>query len=324
MAEALKEWMQRKVVMSSFEPVTATLDTLIDAHFDDARDVLKRCYGEILLASHQNATVPEYCDRYLRPLAEIYGATAAAVWFFNAEQDELRCAAQRGLPQLGLTGEYDLAHQRLLQFASEQQQAIWVGPQAAPAAGAEVSNPSDSFLVLGPVAHAGKAIGVVEVLLGPRPVRGQSPEIRQGYTLLLEVLVEPLLNFLLEQMVSLPQALLRLEAAQHQIREHQRAIRMHIQQAVQMYAGRNFGSLADNQKFATNIHELLDANALRAACPECGLPAIVRCQRSGSTPSGLFVFDHYLERGRTFHGGSKVFPKLQIVARPARRSRKTR
>ncbi len=303
---------------------TATLDRVLADHFVDVRQLVKRCYREIELAAGQAQTVPEFCDRYVEQLAEIYGATAVATWFFVAERKQLRCAAQQGLPPLGLTGEYDQPHQELLRHASLQPGAIWVGPQSAPSAGSGVSNPSDSFLVLGSLTHDGEAIGVVEVLLGPRPVRGLSAETRRGYTLLLECLVEPMLRFLLNQMMPLPQALARLETVQHKIQEHQLAIRNHIQQAVQQHAGRNFGSLADNQSFAAQIHSLLDANALRAVCPECGLPAIVRCQRSASRPTGHFVFDHYLDRGRTFHGGSTVFPKLQLVPRPARRSRKSK
>jgi hypothetical protein len=37
-------------------------------------------------------------------------------------------------------------------------------------------------------------------------------------------------------------------------------------------------------------------------------------------PGGVFVFDHYIDRRRTFHGGGSTMPAVRVLAKPARRA----
>ena len=47
-----------------------------------------------------------------------------------------------------------------------------------------------------------------------------------------------------------------------------------------------------------------------------GTPAILRCQNARDT--ALFVFDHTLASGRTFHGGVPELPWLRVMAKSMR------
>jgi hypothetical protein len=40
----------------------------------------------------------------------------------------------------------------------------------------------------------------------------------------------------------------------------------------------------------------------------------------GNATAGAFVFDHYLDKVRTFHGGRSTLPRLFLIAKPPRRS----
>ncbi len=96
----------------------------------------------------------------------------------------------------------------------------------------------------------------------------------------------------------------------------QQQIRRTIESRLQQFHGWAFGSLEENQRFAKMIHQLLDNHGLRVACPECSNPSILRCLRAGNAKHGVFVFDHYLESGRTFHGGPTTVPLLRVVNKP--------
>ncbi len=84
--------------------------------------------------------------------------------------------------------------------------------------------------------------------------------------------------------------------------------------------GTRLDSLHANQILAKNLHRLLDGHGYRVRCSECGEPAIMRCLATGNSVTGSFVFDHYLSRGRTFHGGRSSIPKLAVIPKPARQA----
>lgn len=110
-----------------------------------------------------------------------------------------------------------------------------------------------------------------------------------------------------------------LQPLKLQIAGVQRALRLAIEQYFQQFSQSSFGSLAANQEFTRLAQQLLDAHAFRFRCPECGHPAILRCAKNGAVPSGVFVFDHYLPEGRTFHGGTRHLPLLKLTSKPSRK-----
>lgn len=118
---------------------------------------------------------------------------------------------------------------------------------------------------------------------------------------------------------SLKEAADQMDQLTRQLHHMQRSIRQTIERSLQELRGQSFGSLPENQRFARLVQTLLESHGLRVRCPECGHPAILRCSRSGSSGSGAFVFDHYIERRRTFHGGGATVPQLRIIAKPSRR-----
>ena len=98
----------------------------------------------------------------------------------------------------------------------------------------------------------------------------------------------------------------------------QRAIRLAIQAKLAKLEGRSLGNLEQNRKLADSIHRLLESHGLRVKCSECGHPAILRVSPRRGAASGVFVFDHTIERRRTFHGGRNTVPAIQLVAKPPR------
>ena len=120
--------------------------------------------------------------------------------------------------------------------------------------------------------------------------------------------------------VSIDDAEAQLEELSLQLNNIQRSMRQAIERQLRALAGTTFGSLDANQQFARSVQELLESHGLRVRCIECGHPAILRCSRSAGSPAGVFVFDHYIGRKRTFHGGGSTLPPVRVIAKPARRS----
>jgi hypothetical protein len=264
-----------------------------------------------------------FFDSYLEHLVRLYAATAGAIWFCGAEGEGLSSRARVGYSRMGLGGEHQAGHAELLQYALSRPKSFLVRPFSAPARGAGVKNPTDSFIVLGPVDHGGQRIAIIELFLGPTPLRGQTAADRNRYLLWLDHLVLFLCRGIelrvLRSAAPLQPALDRLADTESELNAMQTAIRQTLQQRLAMFAGWNFGSLDRNQAFAARLHELLDRYGLRVVCPQCGAPAILRCQNSGNAKTGVFLFDHYLETGRTFHGGPTTVPAIQLAPKPARR-----
>jgi hypothetical protein len=267
-----------------------------------------------------------FLDEYVWHLAQLYAATAAAIWFRSPEVSGLSVKARVGFDGMGLSGELAGPHERLLQYALARSKSFLVKPYSAPGKQATVSNPTDSFLVLGPIQHQGEPLGVVELFLGPTPVRGRTAAERNRYTLWLDHLLGFLCRGiearLLRKSAPLLPALEQLSTAAKAAVALQSTIRLTLEQHLATFSGWNFGTLADNQAFAARVQELLDQFGFRVACPQCGAPAIIRCQNAGNSKSGVFLYDHTLDSGRTFHGGPTSFPRLTLVPRPARRKAK--
>lgn len=316
---------------------TQTIDRLLDDVFAQAKSLMLRRYQEIRRLSASDIPPGEFFAASLRAIVDIYAANAGAVWMREDPPGRLRCVAEIGTEKLGLTGEYERPHEALLRFAAAEQQPFLVRPNSSPRAGAGVSNPTDSFIVFGPVVHDGATVGLIELFLGPRPVRGKTPEVRRGYVRFMQHLTPWLLEYLLRQVrvaqakaetpeaarrAAVEQFARRMAVAAKEVAAHREAIRRTLEQVVQNMTGLRPESLQQGRDVSSRIHQLLDANGLRVACPQCGAPAILRCQNGGS--GALFVFDHTLAGGRTFHGGTPALPRLAVVPKPRRKSARPR
>ncbi len=305
---------------------TAILNQLLHNIAPDERASFKGIYQRIKELPSASTDLQDFLDDYLDQIVQLYAATAGAIWFYSPIDGQLVRKTQVGLERLGLIGEYELPHKQLVQHALGCSRAYLVRPYSAPGDGANVSNPTDSFLLLGPIEGQGEPIGVVELFLGPTPLRGQTSGDRNRYVLWLDHLVEHLRQGIrlryLGSSAPLQPAMVNLEAARTEIGAYKDAIRKSLEITLNSYAGWNFGSLQNNQTFAKSMHNLLDDNGLRVACAECGAPAILRCQAAGNSKTGVFLYDHYLSTGRTFHGGPSTFPRVTLIAKPPRRKSK--
>jgi predicted RNA-binding Zn-ribbon protein involved in translation (DUF1610 family) len=299
------------------------LDNLLDGMAVDQRESFLAEYQAMRRLPASRRDLQSFLDNYLSHLVRLYAATAGSIWFVTASGEGLSPRARVGIDRLGLSGPYEAPHEALLRYALTRSKSFLVKPFARPARQAGVSNPTDSFVVLGPVDHGGDRIAVVELFLGPTPLRGQTAAERNRYLLWLDHLLTFLCRGielrLLRSAAPLQAALDRLLAARSELEAMQSTIRDTLQQRLAAFEGWNFGSLERNQAFTTCLHELLDHYGLRVVCPQCGAPSILRCQNRGNAKTGVFLFDHYLESGRTFHGGPTTVPRIQLAAKPARR-----
>jgi len=302
---------------------TMMLNQLLDEIDPQQRAWFKGVYQRIKALPSSATDLQDFLDEYLRNVVQLYAATAGAIWFCEPQDRRLVMKTQVGLERLGLDGEFQQPHEQLVHHALGSARAYLVRPFSAPGDGANVSNPTDSFLLLGPIESQGEQIGVVELFLGPTPPRGQTSGDRNRYVLWLDHLVELLRQGIrlryLGSSAPLQPAMVNLEATKAEIGAFKDAIRTSLEITLNSYAGWNFGSLQNNQTFAKTMHNLLDENGLRVACAECGSPAILRCQAAGNSKTGVFLYDHYLATGRTFHGGPSTFPRVTLVAKPPRR-----
>ncbi|MCA9162666.1 MAG: GAF domain-containing protein [Planctomycetales bacterium] len=301
------------------------LNDLLDELSEEQRAEFRGTYGRIQQLPGSELPLQAFLDDFLRETVNLFAATAGVIWFREADGSGFQANTRLGFDRHGITGELADRHRELVGFAFQQTKPLVVNPYSSPQAGANVSNPTDSFIVFGPAVAGGQAIGVIELLLGPTPVRGRTSGDRDRYRLWLDHLLgffcQGIERRLLRQAAPLDSALLGLEEVRDTIGHYQTEIRHAIEQMLARFAGWNFGSLKENQAFAKQVHQLLDENGLRAECTECGAPAILRCQAAGNSKTGVFLFDHYLDTGRTFHGGRSQFPKLRLVIKPPRRTK---
>jgi len=302
---------------------TAMITQMLDDVAPHEREMFKSIYQRIKTLPSAATDLQDFLDDYLTSVVRLYAATAGAIWFCSPDDGQLGIKAQIGFGRLGLEGEYQTSHEQLIQHALGCARTHLVRPYSTPGDGANVSNPTDSFILLAPIEGQRGSIGVIELFLGPTPMRGQTSGDRNRYVLWLDHLVEHLRQGIrlryLGSAAPLQPALVNLEAARAEIGAYKEAIRTSLEITLNSYIGWNFGSLQNNQTFAKMMHTLLDENGLRVACAECGAPAILRCQSAGNSKTGVFLYDHYLATGRTFHGGPSTFPRVKLIAKPPRR-----
>ena len=301
----------------------AILNELLGRIAPSHRQAFRRDYEAIRQLPGAPTDLQEFLDEFLDRCHRLYAATAGAIWFRGPNGGPLAMKSSVGLERLSLDNGHEHAHRELLGYAMSQSRAFVVKPYSAPAAGTGVANPTDSFVVVAPIEDRGKQLGIVELFLGPTPRRGKTIEERNRYAMWLDHLVGYLcqgveLRFL-GSAAPLQPALVNLAATRSEIEGYQEAIRRSLEVTLNSYIGMSFGSLRNNQAFMRSVHELLEENGLRIACAECGAPSILRCQSAGNSRTGVFLYDHYLETGRTFHGGPSTFPRIRLVPKPPRR-----
>lgn len=306
-------------------PPAQMLDQLTEAIASHQRAAFRSHYRAIVRLPRSRGDLQGFLEDYLMHVVQLYAATAGAIWFRTPQPGVVTAKVAQGLGQLPLTEDTSAAHDQLVQFALSQDRSFLVRPYSAAERSAAASNPTDSFVLFGPVDHQGERIAVVELFLGPHPTRGRTAAERNRYVLWLDHLIgflcQGIEQRLLRKSAPLPPALEQLGAATHEAAALQEQIRQNLERQLQAFEGWNFGSLTDNQAFTARVHALLEQFGLRARCPQCGSPAILRCQNAGNAKQGAFLFDHTLSSGRTFHGGSTSFPKLELLARPKRRTK---
>jgi len=174
-------------------------------------------------------------------------------------------------------------------------------------------------------------VAVVEVFLGPKPARARTARDRESYVLLFKRLIwlfcrriECELDRGAAPERALAQIAHQVTACRKGIDRYQAAIGRAVEDTVRGFAGLNCGSLEANRILAKSVQELLAENGLRVVCPECGQPAILRCQQAGNSKTGVFQFDHVVSGRRTFHGGASSFPLVGVAAAPPRRRRRSK
>ena len=112
------------------------------------------------------------------------------------------------------------------------------------------------------------------------------------------------------------------QSLDQQIARLQRQTRLAIEQHLRPFAGQTRTSLAENRRWVNEITALIDSQGLRVRCPECGHASILRVSPRRGSSGGVFVFDHTIDRRRTFHGGSGRLPVIRLMAKPRRQSGK--
>ena len=272
--------------------------------------------------------LPDLLAEFAAATADLFAASAVAIWFRDPTVGNARTLQRKvshGWSNLRLDGEIEDAHSQLVRRAFAQPEPLVAGPFARVAALNAVVNPTDSYLLFAPFQDDSATIGVVEIALGPKPLRKPHQQLLAAYQKWLAWLAAHLSRGIQRcfAQVSTPLlvALETVHSAAKQAAALQDQIRLQMESRLAGLAGQNFGTYADNQAVTKQVHQLLESKAFRVRCPECGMPAILRCQKSKHSKTGAFVFDHYLDSRRTFHGGQTIFPTLTLVKKPPRRPR---
>ncbi|WP_164100665.1 hypothetical protein [Candidatus Laterigemmans baculatus] len=276
-----------------------------------------------------------FLEEVLDVLRRVFGAAAASVWFRTSEASTLQPASRIGFDSLAFSAaelasldEAVLAlcdaSEPLAECFEELPAAMLVGPIHGPR---DSTRPSESpeMSETARTSETPGAVGAFQLVITDiQPSWGDDWDQHSSIYLpalrsVLVALQPEMLRRMRVSHLSISEAHQGLERLGQQIHGIQRSIRLAIEHHLQQHAGATFGSFDENLQFLRSIHQLLDAHGLRVRCPECGHPAILRCARNASVRAGVFMFDHYLPSGRTFHGGGAVLPTLRVVAKPERR-----
>jgi predicted RNA-binding Zn-ribbon protein involved in translation (DUF1610 family) len=303
--------------------ISATIPNELLTPFKPVEQVaLREEYAALAELAVADCGLDHLLSRFLAHAVRLFGATGGAIWL--RAPGETKPSIRAGDAESPAWQAVSLERELLIRHAISRTKSYFLHPRGTGHSRKSPCNPTDSFVLLGPVDSQGDRIGVVELVLGRRPAHGTSPAEQRCCANWLDHLTsflrQGIENRFLGNLSPLQPALVNLAATREEIENYQRAIRVSLEITLNCYAGSSFGSLNNNRTFTKTVQELLDSNGLRVECPECGSPAILRCQAAGNARTGVFLYDHYLHRGRTFHGGPTTFPKLKLVSKPPRRA----
>ncbi|MCA9193168.1 MAG: hypothetical protein KDB03_15450 [Planctomycetales bacterium] len=297
----------------------ALQDLPVESHSPSATQVKKLgnlIDGELPLQSFLEQLLPQLCD--------LFAAPAAVIWMKAQGSPGAVFGVRYQMDQLLNSINEQKKHERLVQLAWQQKQPLLAEPshRKLPSTSIGTENPTGFPLLFGPILHYGDPLALLEIALNPTQNPLQSDR-RQIYLRTVQIVAERVYGGL-RRRIAMPAASIEraseiLQSLEGEVEAQQELIRRAIESRLQQFHGWSFGSLTENQTFAKSVHQLLDSHGLRVQCPECGHPAILRCLRAGNAKHGVFVFDHYLDSGRTFHGGPTTMPRVQVVPKPARR-----
>lgn len=265
-------------------------------------------------------TLQPFLEQVLPIIVGHFGALGGLVWLRPHGGHGSWFALRHQMEPIAFGPAETRKHERLVQFAWQQRSPLLVAPKAK--ANGQPGNPVNYSLAFSPVVHWGETIALLELVF-----RAESaPPTALFQRVLLQTLkvAAEHLHHGLRARLNLPaatiaQATMAVDQLKDEIRSYEESLRRSMEARLRQFQGWAFGSLAENQAFAKMVHELLDQHGLRVRCPECGNPAILRCIKAGNSRHGVFVFDHYLPTGRTFHGGPTTVPALTLLPKPQRR-----
>ena len=288
-------------------------------------------------------------EQLLPLLCTMFSGAAAVVWMKAHGSHSAIVGVRYQMDRLLSDVAEQKQHQRLVQLAWRQDQPLLVEcavlpdnavkqdvaeiaktfdgkPSRAETLGEfRYDNPTGYPLLFAPVIHHGETLALLEIALAPAAADLTVAE-RQLYVRASGLVARRLAGGLSDRIHPAPPSVDRateqLESLGGEVRDLQQQIRQRIDQRLQQFEGWAFASLADKQVFAKRVQRLLEGHGLRVACSECGHAAILRAVAIGNAKHGAFVFDHYLDSGRTFHGGSTTVPLIRVVSKPARRPAK--
>ncbi|MEO8270234.1 MAG: hypothetical protein ABI557_10975 [Aureliella sp.] len=273
-----------------------------------------------------------FLEQLLPQLCSLFSGTAAVTWMNAHGTSDAIVGVRYQMDKLVPTAAEQRQHERLVQMAWRQPRPLLVertdGPRAASVPlGAVAVNTTGHWLLFAPIKHCDEPLALLEIALGKPagiPTHELTPNQRQLFVRAAELVAQRIYGGL-RQRIALPppsiaKAVNQLDNLTSEVSSLQLQIRQRIEQRLQMFQSWAFSSLADKQAFAKHVQQLLDSHGLRVECTECGHAAILRGLRIGNAKHGAFVFDHYLDSGRTFHGGSTSVPLIRVVPKPARRA----
>ncbi len=287
--------------------------------------------GQVAQLAHLidgDLTLQPLLEQLLPQLCNLFGGAAAVVWMkahgARSAIVGVKYQMDRLLPEISTQKQ----HQLLVQLAWQEAQPLLVEPldNALKRADLELPhNPTGHPLLFAPVIHQGETLALIEIALTASTAELTATQ-RQLYIRAAGLVARRLVGGLSDRIHPAPpsvdRAIEHLESLGGEVRDLQQQIRQRLDQRLQFFEGWAFASLADKQAFAKRVQQMLDGLGLRVACPECGHAAILRAVAIGNAKHGAFVFDHYLDSGRTFHGGSTMVPLIRVISKPARRTAK--
>lgn len=259
-----------------------------------------------------------FLEQLLPQLCALFSGAAAVTWMKAHGTSDAIVGVRFQMDKLLRTVADQKQHERLVQTAWRQTRPFLVE---------RPDNTTGHWLLFAPIAHCDEPLALLEIALGTPagiPLHELTTAQQQLFVRAAELVAQRIYSGLRHRIAlpppSIAKAVNQLDNLTGEVHLLQQQIRQRIEQRLQRFHGWAFSSLADKRAFAKHVQQMLESHGLRVECPECGHAAILRGLRIGNAKRGAFVFDHYLDSGRTFHGGSTSVPLIRVVPKPARRT----